>query len=125
MNTMPDDHPLVGTWITEDEDSNMAVVIGVKNGQPEIACFTRSDGEFHGICDVRWNGESLHFDSVVLSNGWRSHHVFRAAADGTANVEFTWYEVWKKKDVKPGELPEAWRTDEDEKNANNEIQPIK
>ena len=111
IKTMPKDHPLVGTWITDDEDSNVAVVIKSKGGTPHVDCFTRSDGEFHRITDMSWNGESLVFHSTVPSNGWKTKHVFRAAPDGTADVAFTWYEVWKKKKVKPGELPEAWRND--------------
>jgi len=109
MKPMPKDHPLVGTWITEDEDSNVSVVITSDGGTPKVKCFTRSDGEFHEITELLWDGESLEFHATVPSNGWRTKLVFRAAHDGTAHVEFTWFEVWKHSDAKPGELPEAWR----------------
>jgi hypothetical protein len=114
MKTMPENHPLVGTWITENEDSNVAVVIKSDGGPPQVECFTRSDGGFHDITDLLWDGESLEFHSTVPSNGWKTKHVFRAAPDGTAHVEFTWYEVWKQSDAKPGQLPEAWREDPNE-----------
>ena len=109
MKTIQKDHPLVGTWITDDEDSNVAVVIEVRRGRFRVSSFTRSDGEFHKITHLKWNGKTLSFDSTVPSNGWRTKHVFSAGPHGFANVEFTWFELWKEKDVKPGEVPEAWR----------------
>jgi hypothetical protein len=114
MKTMPEDHPLIGTWITDDEDSNVAVMISVKNGSPHVECFIRSDGEFYEISNLSWDGTRLEFEGLIPSSGWRTRHVFSAAPDGTANVEFTWFEVWKKKDVKPGELPKAWREEQDD-----------
>jgi len=119
IKKMPEDHPLVGKWITEDEDSDVAVVISVHDGLPRVECFIRSDGEFYDITNLSWDGKRLEFEGLVPSNGWRTRHVFSVGEDGTADVEFTWFEVWKKKnDVKPGELPEAWRVEEDKKDAN-------
>lgn len=110
MKTVQKDHPLVGTWITEDEDSNLAFVIEVRRGRLHVSSFTRSDGEVHRIRNLKWDGKALSFDSVVPSNGWRTKVVFRTGPNHSAKVEFTLFEVWKKKDVKPGELPEAWQT---------------
>jgi hypothetical protein len=111
MNIVQKDHPLVGTWITEDEDSNLAFVIEVRRGHFRVSGFTRSDGEFHKITNLKWTGKALSFDSLTPSNGWRTKVVFRVGPDGSANVDFTLFEVWKKKDVKSGELPEAWQTE--------------
>jgi hypothetical protein len=103
------DHPLVGTWITDDEDSNLAITIEIKKGNFKVSSFVRSTGEFLKISKLLWDGKALSFSSLVPSNGWRTRVVFRAARDASAHVEFTDYEVWKKKDVKPGEIPEAWK----------------
>lgn len=110
MKTIDKEHPLVGTWVTEDEDSNLAVVITVQRGRFHVSSFTQSDGEFHRIRNVKWDGKALSYDSVVPSNGWRTRVVFRVGPNRGAKVEFTVFEVWKKKDVKPGELPAAWQT---------------
>ncbi|HPR82597.1 MAG TPA: hypothetical protein PLD51_01950 [Pontiellaceae bacterium] len=109
MHSLPKDHPLVGTWITSDEDSDVAVTIEVQSGKFKVSSFTRSDGEFHKVENVKWAGNALSFDSTVPSNGWQTKHVFRIKPDGSAEVELTWSDVWKKKDVKPGEPPESWQ----------------
>jgi len=110
MRTINKEHPLMGTWVTEDEDSNLAIVISVQRGRFRVSGFTQSDGEFNRIRNVKWDGKALSFDSIVPSNGWRTLVVFRVGRDGCAKVDFTVFEVWKKKDVKPGELPAAWQT---------------
>jgi hypothetical protein len=46
------------------------------------------------------------------STSYTTKLLFRIRPDGKADLELTLYEVWKKKDVKPGELPEAWKVDE-------------
>ncbi len=102
-------HPLVGTWITEDEDSNCAYVISVANNQFQISGFCRSDGEQFQITEVTWDGEELSFIARLPSTEWVTKNVFRVRPDGMADLALTSYEIWKKKDVKPGEIPEAWK----------------
>lgn len=105
-------HPLVGTWITEDEDSDVALVVKAVRGRFAVSGFCRSDGERLRVTKVCWDGEALSFDTLVPSTKCRAKHVFRLQADGRAEVEFTFVDIWKKKDVKPGVLPEAWIRDE-------------
>jgi hypothetical protein len=111
-NAIQNDHPLIGTWITCDEDSDAAFVISVVEGQFSVSGFARCDAEAFQISDLVWDGNALHFSSLMPSTGFKSKHVFRAQPDGSAEVEFTWWEPWKKKDVKPGDIPEAWQTAE-------------
>ena len=95
-------HPLIGTWITSDEDSDATFIIGVKDGKFQVAGFTRSDKEKFIIKDVKWDGTTLRFYSLMPSTNFKTVHAFRANPDGTAEVEFTWWETWKKMTPKRG-----------------------
>jgi hypothetical protein len=108
MSTLKPTHPLVGTWITEDEDSDAAFVVKVLRGRFVVSGFCRSDGEPLAIKDTRWDGRNLSFEALVRSTGWKTRNVLRLRSDGKAELQFTLWEVWKKKDVKPGQRPEAW-----------------
>lgn len=79
--TRPHAHPLIGTWITQAEDSN-----------------------------VKWDGKTLSFTAKMPSTGTITKNVFRMRQDGRLDLELTTYEVWKKTRVKPGQMPEAWRS---------------
>ena len=102
-------HPLVGTWITDEEDSNSAFVIKVAGGKFAVSGFCRSTKERFKITRIRWDGVSLSFDAVFPSTAWKSGHVLQLRADGRMKHELTIWEIWKKKAVKPGQLPEAWK----------------
>jgi hypothetical protein len=39
---------------------------------------------------------------------FKSKHVFRLRPDGRADLALTIYEVWKKENVKPGDIPKGW-----------------
>jgi hypothetical protein len=109
LRRVPADHALVGTWITDEEDSNAAFVVAVKNGRFRVSGFCRADGEEFGITRVKWDGKALSFTARMPSTDYVMKNVFRVRRDGKLDLELTMYEVWKKKDVKPGEMPEAWR----------------
>ena len=106
---IPSDHPLVGTWITDAEDSDAAFTVSVKNNKFCVSGICRSDGEAFKITHARWDGKALSFTARMPSTDTRTENVFRLRRDGGADLELTTYEVWKKKEVKRGELPEAWR----------------
>ena len=103
------EHPLVGIWITEDEDSDAAFTFSVANNRFQVSGFSRTDGEPFEITDVKWDGEALTFIACMPSTATVTKNVFRIRPDGRADLELTTYETWKKKSVKPGEMPEAWR----------------
>jgi hypothetical protein len=106
---LPDDHALIGTWITEEEDSNVAFRVSLRNGKLRVSGFCRSDGEEFEIKKLKWDGKALSFTARMPSTDTVIKNVFRIRPDGKVDLELTMYEVWKKKDVQPGELPEAWR----------------
>jgi hypothetical protein len=109
LSAVSSDHPLVGTWITDEEDSNAAFTISAKSGEFCVSGFCRSDGEKFEITQVEWDGETLRFVARMPSTDTSMKNAFRLRPDGKADLELTIYEVWKKKDVTPGETPEAWR----------------
>ena len=102
------DHPLIGTWVTAEEDSNAAFVVGVLDGRFVVSGFCQSDGEAFLIRHVTWNGEALSFEAEMPSTGHVAQNRFRMRPDGCADLELTLYEVWKKKDVQRGVPPAAW-----------------
>jgi hypothetical protein len=45
MENISPTHPFIGTWVTEEEDSDVAFSIRVHNGKFQVAGFCISDGE--------------------------------------------------------------------------------
>jgi hypothetical protein len=104
------DHPLVGTWVTNDEDSDAAFTFAVADGELRVSGFCQSDGEEFEIKGVNWNGTALTFTATMPSTGFVIKNVFSIRPDGKLDLELTTYEVWKKQSVKPGEIPRGWAT---------------
>ena len=108
-DTISTDHPLIGTWIAEDEDSDVAISIEVNQGLFSVSAFCRSDGEYFKVSNVVWDRTSLSFEALMPSTKTKSINKFTMRPDGNVDLELTIFEVWKKKNVKPGEIPEAWK----------------
>jgi hypothetical protein len=108
-STIPADHALIGTWVTDWEDSNTAFRFSRENNKLRVSGFCRSDGEEFEITHMKWDGIALSFMARMPSTHTVTKTVFRIRPDGRLDLELTTHEVWKKKDVTPGEIPEAWR----------------
>ena len=100
---------LLGTWITAEEDSDAAFTVSVKDKRYRVTGFCRSGGEAFEISGVKWDGKALSFVARMPSTNNVTKNVFRIRPDGKPDLALTTYDVWKKKNVKPGEIPEAWR----------------
>jgi hypothetical protein len=98
------DHPLVGTWEADEEDSRAVYRVVVKDGEFAVTGIDELDGEAFEISETTWDGHALHFASLMPSTGHRARHVFRLRDDGRVDQELTLHEVWKKRSV-----PEAAR----------------
>ena len=105
---IPADHPLIGTWITEEEDSNVAFTICVRDGVFAVTGFCRIDGEAFEISELEWDGDALTFRARMPSTDTVTKNLFRIRDDGKADLECTIYEVWKKQEVTVGERPKGW-----------------
>jgi hypothetical protein len=90
------DHPFVGVWVTEEEDSDASFTVSVVDGQFRIQGVCISDGEAFEINNVGWADERLSFHALMPSTGVRSINVFQLLSDGKAELALTIYEVWKK-----------------------------
>ena len=91
-----EDHAFVGTWVTEDEDSDVSFEISASGDGFHVVGVCISDGEVFEIQNLASGDNWLSFDAVMPSTGWRSKNVFRLRSDGKADLELTIYEVWKK-----------------------------
>jgi hypothetical protein len=109
-NGIQADHPLIGTWVTNEEDSDAAFTISVTDGEFRVSGVCQSDGETFEIEGVNWDGSALTFTAIMPSTGFVTKNVFRVRPDGQLDLELTTYEVWKTLSVKPGESPRGWRT---------------
>lgn len=100
-------HGLIGTWITDEEDSDAAFTVSLKRNRFHVSGFCRSDGEQFEIKKLKWDGKTLSFTARMPSTEFTTENVFRLRPDGKVILELTLYEVWKKKDVRPGDMPEG------------------
>ena len=103
------EHPLIGTWVTNDEDSDAAFTFSVADGEFRVSGFCQSDGEEFEVSGVNWDGTALTFTARMPSTGCVTKNVFRIRPDGKLDLELTTHEVWKKRRVKPGQIPRGWR----------------
>lgn len=108
VKTPPVNKALIGTWIAAGEDSNVAFKFSVQNKAYRVSGFCRSDGEEFEITKVKWNGKALAFTARMPSTNYVTKNVFRIRPDGRLDFELTTYDVWKKKQIKPGQIPKAW-----------------
>lgn len=113
-------HPLVGTWITADEDSDSAFVVNVTRGRFVVSGFCRSDSEKFRISNTTWDGHVLSFESFMPSTRTKATHSFAMRSDGRIDHQLTIWEIWKKKKVRPGQIPDAWKIEV----AANRVQPL-
>lgn len=92
----PLDERLVGIWVTEDEDSDVAFRFAINEEGFHVSGWCLSTREGFDVRDVAWDGSALSFFAVMPSTGFRTKNVFRVQSDGEAELELTVYEVWKK-----------------------------
>jgi hypothetical protein len=106
-STIPD-HALIGTWVTEKEDSEAAFTFSARDNTLHVSGFCISDREEFEITKVKWDGKALSFTARMPSTETVTRHVFRIRRDGKLTLELTTYEVWKKRKA-VGAMPAAWR----------------
>ena len=94
-----DSNPLVGTWVTNDEDSDVAIEVNVKDGEFRVSAFCISDDEPFTIRNLTWDGSVLRFEAVMPSTSWKTVNSLKLRSDGRVDFELTLFEIWKKKDA--------------------------
>jgi hypothetical protein len=102
-------HPLVGTWIEEENPiltTSVVYTITATEGRFCVSGVDESDGVVFNISNTRWDGERLYFVSLFPTTNHEASHVFQIAGRGRARHtvsysdeygDHTVHEVWKKR----------------------------
>ena len=85
-----------GCWVTTEGDSDVEFVIEIIQEQPRVEARCRSDGEVLTVSNLRWEDESLKFDTMVPSSGYKARHTLRFTSTGVCEHELTLWETWKR-----------------------------
>jgi hypothetical protein len=105
----PAEHALIGTWVTNEETSNVAFVFSARDNRLHVSGFCITTREEFEITKVKWDGKALSFTARMPSTDTVTKNVFRIRADGKLNLALTIYDVWKKKKT-VGRTPAGWRS---------------
>lgn len=90
------DARIAGRWVERDDWSNVEYVILFPDGQPSITARCISDGEMLEILDLKVADDSLSFDTLCHSTGYRGRHVLRFPCPDHCEHEITSWESWKR-----------------------------
>ena len=102
-------HPLVGTWVEEENPIDTTTVVYTITAQEERFCVSgmdESDGVLLRISDVSWDREKLHFVSLFPPTHHKACHALQATEEGRANHAVSYSdeygdhrvdELWKKR----------------------------
>lgn len=92
------DHPLIGTWVGEGEDSRCHYTIKSSGTSFTVTAIDAIDGEELIISDVDWDGENLTFTSLMPSTGRIGKNVMHLITNNDVEFQFTFTvtETWHK-----------------------------
>ena len=113
MNTKTDERNwLLGRWEIESEDSSPVFYITKKpkSGEVVVRAFDKYDGENFRVTNVRWEKDSLLFETFVPSTKWRARHALHPVSKNCIKQELTLFECWKRTatpEIFPTEMPKS------------------
>lgn len=88
---------IAGRWVYEADSYGVELMIDVVDGLPSVTALAQIDREVLDVIDLHWEDDSLKFDTVVPSSGYRGRWVMRFGRHpGTCEVEFTYWERWQR-----------------------------
>ncbi len=90
------DAEITGRWVTENEDSDVELIIDFQAGVPSVTAHCRSDHEKLEVINLRTEGDVLSFETVVPSSGYRARNSMRFLNSDNCELELTTWERWKK-----------------------------
>ncbi|EEF58310.1 hypothetical protein [Pedosphaera parvula] len=107
-NPVTPDHPLCGTWIALCPDDSCdpprtQYTISVVEEQFRVTGIDPEDGEEFVIYDVGYDGESIHFVSLMPSTGRTGRNWMRIVDKDKVEFRFTFTEreLWVRKPFAP------------------------
>ena len=89
-------HPFVGTWIDDNEDTDAIFHIKQVKGDFIVSGNCISDGEQFEITNISFDETSLNFETLMLSTNYKTRNKLTVRDDGKVDLELTIFEVWKK-----------------------------
>jgi hypothetical protein len=89
---------LLGRWEIESEDSSPVFYITLKPSTDQVIvhAFDKYDGENFRVTNVRWEKDSLLFETFVPSTKWHARHVLHPISKNCIKQELTIFENWKR-----------------------------
>lgn len=90
------DSSISGRWVTAEEDSDVELTIEFSDGVPTVLAHCRSDGEKLDVQDLRIEGDTLCFETIVPSTGYRARSRMRFLDMESCEMELTLRERWKR-----------------------------
>ena len=91
---VPERHPLVGDWVSQDEWESAVFSVSSTPGGFRVTGVDRDDGEEFVISDLRWDGAILRFRSLMPSTGLELLHEFRSADSDHVEHSYTRTETY-------------------------------
>jgi ribosomal-protein-alanine N-acetyltransferase len=101
------DARIAGRWVEKGDWSNVEYVILFRDGQPFITARCISDCEMLEILDLKVANDSLSFDTLCHSTGYRGRHVLRFSSPDLCEHEITSWEAWKRTGSLPSVIDES------------------
>jgi hypothetical protein len=94
---------LTGRWQTAD--GQISVVLNIKPfGKGfRVSAYDESDGEKLSVSKVKWDGETLEFETLTPSTKWRTKNRIKLISEKEIVHELTHWEKWKKVQDRTGQ----------------------
>lgn len=86
---------IIGTWKTEDSTERVKIS-ETTGGTVSVSSYDLSDGEVFEVSNLVVSTDSVEYDKLVPSNGYRTHEKLAIGQDGRLSGKLTVYEMWVK-----------------------------
>lgn len=83
---------LVGAWESPDEDESLVITVRAVEAAFKVGAVDRDDGETLLVSDIRWDGHSLRFMSLMPSINRHRQHELRALSESEVEHVFAEHE---------------------------------
>ncbi|MBU2709163.1 hypothetical protein KCM76_24420 [Zooshikella marina] len=98
VESIQSNHPLIGTWITENDDSAVEFTIYPEGSTLQVKGRDRMDGESFVITEIEFSNAQLSFRSTMPSTGHTVVNRMKSVSKGLVDFEYTIKETWVKVD---------------------------
>ena len=96
VEAIQSNHPLVGTWVTEHDDSAAEFTVYPKGNTLLVKGQDRMDGESFVITEIEFSDNQLSFRSTMPSTGHTVVNRMKLVSKDVVDFEYTIKETWVK-----------------------------